>query len=175
MKVGVPSEVKNHEYRVAVTPAGVHELTRAGHEVFIQKGAGDGSSLDDEAYVQVGATIVPNADEGAGSLGEEEPVRLEPRFPLPHVEVGPGPRALFGVPGEGAVVQRDPCILVLTDAEGPDGNPVGKPRFADRLLQRAAHLPERAGPVEASFRGEPGRAGQVAVGPDLQPRTSRRV
>jgi len=81
MKVGVPSEIKNHEYRVAVTPAGVHELTRAGHEVFIQKGAGDGSSLDDEAYMKAGATIVPTADEVWGVadmvLKVKEPIAEE--------------------------------------------------------------------------------------------------
>jgi alanine dehydrogenase len=83
MKVGVPSEIKNHEYRVAVTPAGVHELTRAGHEVFVQKGAGDGSSLDDEAYVAAGATIVPDADEVWGTadmiLKVKEPIAEEYR------------------------------------------------------------------------------------------------
>jgi alanine dehydrogenase len=81
MKVGVPSEIKNHEYRVAVTPAGVHELTRAGHEVFVQKGAGDGSSLDDEAYLAAGATIVPDADEVWGVadmvLKVKEPIAEE--------------------------------------------------------------------------------------------------
>ena len=50
MKVGVPKEVKNHEYRVAITPAGVHELTRSGHEVFVEAGAGDGSSLPDDDF-----------------------------------------------------------------------------------------------------------------------------
>jgi alanine dehydrogenase len=81
MKVGVPSEVKNNEYRVALTPAGVHELTRAGHEVFIQKGAGDGSSLDDEAYIEAGAVIAPNADEVWGVadmvLKVKEPIAEE--------------------------------------------------------------------------------------------------
>jgi alanine dehydrogenase len=81
MKVGVPSEVKNHEYRVAVTPAGVHELTRAGHQVFVQKGAGDGSSLDDEAYLAAGATIVPDPDEVWGTadlvLKVKEPIAEE--------------------------------------------------------------------------------------------------
>ena len=48
MKVGVPKEVKNHEYRVAITPIGVHELTAHGHEVFVEKGAGVGSQIDDE-------------------------------------------------------------------------------------------------------------------------------
>ena len=55
MKVGIPSEVKNNEYRVAITPAGVHELTRAGHEVFVEQGAGVGSSLPDEDFVAAGA------------------------------------------------------------------------------------------------------------------------
>jgi len=47
MKVGVPKEVKNHEYRVAITPAGVHELVRDGHEVYVQQNAGTGSSIPD--------------------------------------------------------------------------------------------------------------------------------
>ncbi len=62
MKVGVPSEVKTDEYRVGMTPAGVRELVDAGHEVFIQSGAGEGSSLADEAYTAQGATILPDAD-----------------------------------------------------------------------------------------------------------------
>jgi alanine dehydrogenase len=81
MKVGVPSEIKNHEYRVALTPAGVHELTRAGHEVFVQKGAGDGSSLEDDAYVAAGATIIPDPDEVWGTadlvLKVKEPIAEE--------------------------------------------------------------------------------------------------
>jgi alanine dehydrogenase len=63
MKVGVPKEVKNHEYRVAITPAGVHELARAGHDVFIQKDAGTGSALPDRDFVTAGATILPTADD----------------------------------------------------------------------------------------------------------------
>jgi alanine dehydrogenase len=63
MKVGVPREVKNHEYRVAITPAGVHELTSHGHQVFVEKDAGTGSELSDDAYVAAGATIVPDPDE----------------------------------------------------------------------------------------------------------------
>jgi alanine dehydrogenase len=63
MKVGVPKEVKNHEYRVAITPAGVHELTRAGHQVVIERGAGAGSAIPDEDFVAAGAVIRPDADE----------------------------------------------------------------------------------------------------------------
>jgi alanine dehydrogenase len=59
MKVGVPKEVKNHEYRVAITPSGVHELSRRGHEVFIEHEAGVGSAIPDEDFVRAGATILP--------------------------------------------------------------------------------------------------------------------
>ena len=52
MKVGIPREVKNHEYRVAITPAGVHELVRGGHQVVIQAEAGVGSSIPDEDFVR---------------------------------------------------------------------------------------------------------------------------
>lgn len=62
-KVGIPREVKNHEYRVAITPAGVHELVQGGHEVFIEDNAGLGSSIPNEEYVAAGATILPTADE----------------------------------------------------------------------------------------------------------------
>ena len=70
MKVGVPKEVKNHEYRVAITPIGVHELTSHGHEVFIQKDAGVGSSIEDSEYVAAGATIVPTAEAAWGTDGD---------------------------------------------------------------------------------------------------------
>ncbi|MBX5470216.1 MAG: alanine dehydrogenase [Thermoleophilaceae bacterium] len=61
MRVGVPTEVKADEYRVAITPAGVRELVERGHEVLIQKGAGAGSTIPDEEYEAQGATIVPDA------------------------------------------------------------------------------------------------------------------
>jgi alanine dehydrogenase len=65
--VGVPTEVKADEYRVALTPSGVRELTDAGHEVFVQHGAGDGSGITDRLYVDQGAVIVPDAQELLGS------------------------------------------------------------------------------------------------------------
>ncbi|BAL91304.1 putative L-alanine dehydrogenase [Actinoplanes missouriensis 431] len=70
MKVGIPSEVKNNEFRVAITPAGVFEFTRSGHEVFVQAGAGLGSSITDGDYQSAGATILPDADAvwGTGDL-----------------------------------------------------------------------------------------------------------
>jgi alanine dehydrogenase len=63
MRVGVPREVKNREYRVALTPAGVTELVRAGHEVLVERGAGEGSSIPDADFQAVGARIVTDADD----------------------------------------------------------------------------------------------------------------
>src|SRR3954470_5274338 len=63
VKVGIPREVKNHEYRVAITPAGVHELVRNGHEVYVEKEAGVGSSILDDDYAAGGATILGAADD----------------------------------------------------------------------------------------------------------------
>lgn len=63
MKVGVPKEVKNHEYRVAITPVGVHELVSHGHEVVVEKNAGVGSSIPDAEYVAAGARILDGADD----------------------------------------------------------------------------------------------------------------
>ncbi len=63
MRVGVPKEVKNHEYRVAITPVGVHELVAHGHEVFVQTGAGLGSSIADAEYAGAGATLLADADD----------------------------------------------------------------------------------------------------------------
>ncbi len=81
MRIGVPKEVKNHEYRVAITPIGVHELASHGHEVCIEKGAGAGSQIEDSEYVAAGATILETADDvwGAGEmvLKVKEPVAEE--------------------------------------------------------------------------------------------------
>jgi len=81
VKVGIPREVKNHEYRVAITPAGVHELVRNGHQVYVEAQAGVGSSIPDELYVSAGAEILPTADD-VWSTGElilkvKEPVAEE--------------------------------------------------------------------------------------------------
>lgn len=62
MKVGIPREIKNHEYRVAITPAGVHELVRRGHEVLVETDAGAGSAFGDNDYKNAGAQILAAAD-----------------------------------------------------------------------------------------------------------------
>ncbi len=63
MRVGIPTEIKNNENRVAITQAGVYELARRGHEVLVQAGAGLGSAITDDEYVAAGATIVEGADD----------------------------------------------------------------------------------------------------------------
>ena len=81
MRIGIPKEVKNHEYRVAITPIGVHELVKHGHEVVIEKDAGIGSQIPDEEYVAAGATIIDSADDVWGQaemvLKVKEPIAEE--------------------------------------------------------------------------------------------------
>ena len=81
MRIGVPREVKVHEYRVAITPAGVHELTEHGHDVLVERGAGEGSSIADEEYAAAGAKILDTADDVWGAaetvLKVKEPVAEE--------------------------------------------------------------------------------------------------
>ena len=62
MKVGIPKEIKNNENRVGMTPAGVAELTRHGHEVSVQHTAGEGSGFSDDDYIKAGARILPTIE-----------------------------------------------------------------------------------------------------------------
>jgi alanine dehydrogenase len=62
VRIGVPTEIKSDEYRVAITPAGVRELSTRGHQVLVQSGAGEGSAMSDEQFIAQGARIVPDAD-----------------------------------------------------------------------------------------------------------------
>src|SRR6266545_1502452 len=68
MQVGIPRELKDHEYRVAITPIGVHELVGLGHEVLVEHDAGTGSSISDDEYTAAGARIVDDPDELWGSV-----------------------------------------------------------------------------------------------------------
>ena len=81
MYVGIPKEIKNNEYRVAITPAGVHELVRNGHEVCVETNAGIGSSITDDEYVRAGAKILDTAADvwatGDLILKVKEPVPSE--------------------------------------------------------------------------------------------------
>jgi alanine dehydrogenase len=84
MRIGVPKEIKTNENRVALVPAGAEALTAAGHQVFIETGAGIGSGFEDEAYTAVGATIVPDAATAWGNaellLKVKEPIASEWKY-----------------------------------------------------------------------------------------------
>jgi alanine dehydrogenase len=84
VRVGIPTEVKNHEYRVGMIPAGVHSLAVAGHQVLVQRGAGLGSGFEDAEYTEAGAELVDTAAEvwaeGEMIVKVKEPVPSE--YPL---------------------------------------------------------------------------------------------
>ncbi len=125
MRVGVPTEIKTDEYRVALTPAGVRELVDAEHEVFVQTGAGEGSAILDDAYVAQGATILPDADavfdqaEMIVKVKEPQPVevaRLRPHHILfTYLHLAPDAGLTQGLRDSGAT-----CIAYETveDARG---------------------------------------------------------
>ena len=125
MKVGVPTEIKADEYRVALTPSGVRELTDHGHSVFVQAGAGAGSAIGDEQYAAQGATLVPDAEavfaEADLIVKVKEPqpdewARLEPRHTLfTYLHLAPDPEQTRGLLDSGAT-----CIAYETveDARG---------------------------------------------------------
>ncbi|MGE5694227.1 MAG: alanine dehydrogenase [Candidatus Sericytochromatia bacterium] len=78
MRVGVPTEIKTNEYRVAITPAGVAELTRRGHDVVIQAGAGEGSAISDNDFKAAGAEIIS----GAERIWEDADLLLKVKEPI---------------------------------------------------------------------------------------------
>jgi alanine dehydrogenase len=125
MRIGVPTEIKTDEYRVAITPAGVRELVDRAHEVLIQQGAGDGSAIPDVEYVEQGATIV--ADAAAVFAGSDlivkvkepqpsEVAMLEARHVLfTYLHLAPDAGLTAGLMASGAT-----CIAyeTVTDAKG---------------------------------------------------------
>jgi alanine dehydrogenase len=125
VKVGVPTEIKADEYRVALTPSGVRELTDHGHSVCVQAGAGEGSAIPDEHYVAQGASIVPDADavfadaELIVKVKEPQPdevARLQPRHTLfTYLHLAPDPDLTRGLIESGAT-----CIAyeTVTDPRG---------------------------------------------------------
>jgi alanine dehydrogenase len=125
MRVGVPTEIKTDEYRVALTPAGVRELVDHGHEVLIQKGAGEGSAIADSDYEAQGARIVPDAETAFGEaemvLGVKEPqpeevAMLRPDHTLfTYLHLAPDPELTKGLVESGAT-----CIAYETveDSKG---------------------------------------------------------
>jgi alanine dehydrogenase len=125
MRIGVPTEVKEDEYRVALTPAGARELAEHGHEVLLQAGAGEGSALADEAYEAQGARILPDAaavfERAEMVLGVKEPQPGEVEMLragqtlFTFLHLAPAPELTRGLQESGAV-----CIAYETveDAKG---------------------------------------------------------
>ncbi|MCX6388531.1 MAG: alanine dehydrogenase [Solirubrobacterales bacterium] len=119
MKVGVPTEIKSDEYRVAMTPAGVRELTDAGHEVVVQSDAGEGSAISNADYEAQGAKILPDADAVFGEaemiVKVKEPqaaevARLRPEHLLfTYLHLAPDPDLTHGLMKSGAT-----CIAYET-------------------------------------------------------------
>jgi len=107
VRIGVPTEIKSDEYRVAVTPAGVRELSEHGHEVLIQAGAGEGSAIADADYEAQGATIVPDAAEVFGAaemvlhVKELQPSEIEMLHPgqllFTYLHLAPDPEQTRGL------------------------------------------------------------------------------
>jgi alanine dehydrogenase len=112
LKVGVPTEIKTDEYRVALTPSGVRELNDRGHEVVVQAGAGEGSAISDADYVAQGAQILPDAEAVFGEADlivkvkepqPEEVARLQPRHTLfTYLHLAPDPDQTRGLLASGA-------------------------------------------------------------------------
>src|ERR1044071_7890810 len=125
MKVGVPTEIKTDEYRVALTPSGVRELVEHGHEVLVQQGAGEGSAIEDSDYTAQGASILPDGDAVFAAadmiVKVKEPqavevARLEPRHTLfTYLHLAPDAELTQGLIDSGAT-----CVAyeTVTDRSG---------------------------------------------------------
>lgn len=167
MKIGVPRELKNHEYRVAVTPAGVRELTAHGHDVYIERHAGRGSSIGDDDYTAAGGKILDSAEavwaEADLVLKVKEPVEEE--FP----RMRPG-QVLFTYlhlaasrACTDALLDRQVTGIAYETVQRPDGSlPLLAPmsEVAGRLAPQvgAYHLMQSAGGRGVLPGGVPGTA-----------------
>lgn len=173
MRVGVPREIKNHEYRVGLTPASVRELARRGHQVIVQQGAGAAIGLSDEAYRGAGAEVVEVPEEvfaGAELIVKvKEPQPHECKllrqgqtlFTYLHLAPDPGQAALLRASGATAVAYE-----TVTDSAG--GLPLLVPmsEVAGRMSIQAgaAHLEKSNGGSGVLLGGVPGvPAGKVTI------------
>jgi alanine dehydrogenase len=171
--VGIPRELKNHEYRVAVTPAGVVELVRRGHEVLVEADAGAGSSIPDAEFAAAGARVVASADDVWGSC--ELVLKVKEPIPEEHHRMRPG-QTLFtylhlaaSAECTRALVASGVNAIAYETVQLPDGSlPLLAPmsEVAGRMAaQVGAHCLERAsGGRGVLLGGVPGvPAGKVAV------------
>ncbi|HEU0099695.1 MAG TPA: alanine dehydrogenase [Allosphingosinicella sp.] len=151
MRVGVPKEIKNHEYRVGLTPASVAELASAGHEVIVETRAGLGIDFDDRDYIDAGARIAPDAASTFAQadmivkVKEPQPQEialLEPRHLLfTYLHLAPDPEQAKGLMKSGAT-----CIAYETVTANDRSLPLLKPmsEVAGRMsIQVGAHYLEK--------------------------------
>jgi len=151
MRIGVPKEIKNHEYRVGLTPPSVAELVAAGHEVVVETGAGAGIDFDDQDYVDVGATILPTADavferaEMIVKVKEPQPVEIA-RLRPDHILFTYLHLAADKAQAEGLMRSGATCIAYETVTAKDGSLPLLKPmsEVAGRMaVQVGAHYLEK--------------------------------
>ena len=151
MRVGVPKEIKNHEYRVGLTPASVAELVHAGHEVIVQTKAGTGIDFDDSAYIDAGARIVGTAqevfDQAEMIVKVKEPQQSEIAMLKPHHLLFTYLHLAADKPqAEGLMKSGATCIAYETVTDRKGGLPLLKPmsEVAGRMsVQVGAHYLEK--------------------------------
>ncbi|MFC5510821.1 alanine dehydrogenase [Massilia jejuensis] len=173
MLVGVPKEIKNHEYRVGLTPPSVHELVARGHQVIVQKNAGAEIGLSDEQYMKAGATIVDSAQEIFARAGmivkvkEPQPgecaMLREGQILYTYLHLAPDPEQTAALVASKAV-----CIAYETITGGGGGLPLLAPmsEVAGRMSIQAgaAHLEKSKGGMGLLLGGVPGVApGHIVI------------
>ncbi|WP_026923838.1 alanine dehydrogenase [Glycomyces arizonensis] len=173
MKVAVPREIKNNEYRVALTPAGVHELVAAGHDVTVESGAGLGSAITDDDFREAGALIGADADStwGAGDLvlKVKEPIRAEYHRMRPGQTLFTYLHLAAGAECTDALLERRVTGIAYETVQTPDGRlPLLAPmsEVAGRLAVQAGayHLQRPEGGRGILLGGVPGtRPARVVI------------
>lgn len=166
MRIGIPREIKNREYRVSVTPAGVHRLVSGGHEVLVETGAGSGSALPDEQYVTAGARIVPDAASAwAADLvcKVKEPVAAEYGYLRDDLVLFTYLHLAADRPGTEALLSAGTTAIAYETVTLPDGSlPLLAPmsEVAGRLAAQvgAYHLMKNEGGRGVLLGGVPGVA-----------------
>jgi alanine dehydrogenase len=172
MKVGVPKEIKQDEYRVAMTPAGVREMVEQGHEVYIETTAGEGSSISDADFEAQGATIVPDAaavfEKGEMILHVKELQASEIEMLRPHhllftyLHLAPDPEQTRGLQKSGAT-----CVAYETVEDSAGRLPLLAPmsEIAGRVATQAGAfmLEKPMGGRGILLGGTPGVAAATVV------------
>lgn len=166
MRLGIPTEVKDHEYRVALTPAGTNALTNRGHSVLVQSGAGEGSGFADEAYSAVGAEIVTAASDAWAAemvLKVKEPVASEHRFLRPDLTLFTFLHLAADRLLTEALLSSETTALSYETVQRPDGSlplltPMSEVAGRLALLEGAHHLRAAAGGRGVLLPGVPGAA-----------------